>query len=410
MLAAVVAIPHLIAGLGTARFGVLSIAWIVVGYFTLFDFGLGRAMTQLVALKIGEGRADQLPSLMRTGMAMMGTLGFVGAVALAWIAPWLVASKLSIPPTLQAETLWSFYVLALSIPIVIATTALRGILEALQRFDIVNLVRAPLGVLTYLGPLAVLPFSRSLLAMVLVLVAARIASLLAYLLAGVRSYPELARYAPIERDLARQLLSFGGWMTVSNIVAPLLLYIGRLALAVAVSAEAVGYFSTPYDVVTNLLLVPGIFVSVVFPVFARDLPTDRGGVRRLYRLSLLQMTAVLLPLCALTFALAEPALAWWIDPAFAKQSYRVAQWLAVGIFINSFGHISQALVQAYGRPDLTAKLHVAELALYLPYMWWLINNHGIEGAAIAWTVRVTISSIALHLMADRCLAGAIKKS
>lgn len=56
MIAAVIAIPQLIAEMGMARFGVLSLAWIVVGYFSLFDFGLGRAMTQLVSRKIGSGR------------------------------------------------------------------------------------------------------------------------------------------------------------------------------------------------------------------------------------------------------------------------------------------------------------------------------------------------------------------
>jgi O-antigen/teichoic acid export membrane protein len=73
------------------------------------------------------------------------------------------------------------------------------------------------------------------------------------------------------------------------------------------------------------------------------------------------------------------------------------------VFINSFGYISQGLIQAYGRPDLTAKLHIAELVAYIPYMWWLVAHHGIIGAAIAWSIRVTISTIALSLIANACL-------
>ena len=85
-----------------------------------------------------------------------------------------------------------------------------------------------------------------------------------------------------------------------------------------------------------------------------------------------------------------------------------AQLLAVGVFINSFGYISQALIQAYGRPDLTAKLHVAELIAYVPYLWWLVETHGIEGAAIAWVVRVTISTAALAAIANGCLTRGIR--
>src|SRR5690606_37602865 len=91
-------------------------------------------------------------------------------------------------------------------------------------------------------------------------------------------------------------------------------------------------------------------------------------------------------------------------------SYHVAQLLAIGIFVNSFGYISQCLIQAYGRPDLTAKLHVAELIVYIPYMWWLVTNHGIYGAALAWVIRVAISTVALSIIASRCLDGRVKSN
>jgi O-antigen/teichoic acid export membrane protein len=97
-------------------------------------------------------------------------------------------------------------------------------------------------------------------------------------------------------------------------------------------------------------------------------------------------------------------LALWINPDFAETSYRVAQFLAVGVAINSIGLISQALVQAVGRPDLTAKLHVAELILYIPYLWLLTEWHGINGAAAAWVVRVALSTAALLVLAHVCLA------
>jgi len=39
LLVAIFAIPLLIRGLGTDRFGVLTLAWVVIGYFSLFDLG-----------------------------------------------------------------------------------------------------------------------------------------------------------------------------------------------------------------------------------------------------------------------------------------------------------------------------------------------------------------------------------
>src|SRR5437773_8518685 len=61
MLVAVFCIPILIKGLGTDRFGVLTLAWALIGYASLFDLGLGRALTQLVARKLGAGEEHDVP-------------------------------------------------------------------------------------------------------------------------------------------------------------------------------------------------------------------------------------------------------------------------------------------------------------------------------------------------------------
>jgi O-antigen/teichoic acid export membrane protein len=196
-------------------------------------------------------------------------------------------------------------------------------------------------------------------------------------------------------------------MSVSNIVGPVLLYAGRVALAIMVSAEAVAYFSTPYDVVTRILLIPSVFLGVLFPTFVQEFRSDVGSVRALYGRSMLQNLVFVLPPCLVVFLFAKPLIGVWINEEFAEKSYLVAQLIATGVFINSFGQYSQALIQAYGRPDLTAKLHLAELVIYIPYMVWLVDTHGIAGAAIAWVVRVSISTVALVLIARACLTNRI---
>ncbi|NOY58371.1 MAG: hypothetical protein GXO75_05495, partial [Calditrichaeota bacterium] len=59
------------------------------------------------------------------------------------------------------------------------------------------------------------------------------------------------------------------------------------------------------------------------------------------------------------------------------------------------GQIAFAMVQAVGRPDLTAKLHLIEAPFYLLVLWLLVGKFGIQGAAIAWSLRVFVDTIAL---------------
>jgi O-antigen/teichoic acid export membrane protein len=406
LLAAVFSIPPLIHALGAARFGLLSLAWMFVGYFGLFDLGLSRALTHAVALRRGKGSVETIPTLISTAMLAIGVLAILGAATVWLLAPTVVTSLLNLPDTLVAETTNALRVLALSLPFVIVSTGLRGVLEGYQRFDIVNLVRAPLAALAYVGPLAVLPFSTSLVGLVLVLTATRVVACAVYLGACLR----LIAATPTPFFSSRQLgalVTFGGWITVSNVTGPILLYLGRALIAVSVSVEAVTYFATAYDVVINLLLIPAVFVGVLFPAWSRLLPGDLGQARALYVRSLVWTFGAMLVASGAVVWFAAPALEWWIDADFAANAARVTQWIAIGVFINSFGHLSQALVQAYGRPDLTAKLHAIELIAYVPYLWWFIERFAIEGAATAWVVRVSISTLVLAVLAERCLRGTI---
>jgi len=115
------------------------------------------------------------------------------------------------------------------------------------------------------------------------------------------------------------------------------------------------------------------------------------------------MMLALFPSCLLIVTLAQPTLTLWLGAAFAEHSTHVLQWLAVGVFINSLAQIPFALVQAAGRPDLTAKLHLAELPCYFVGIWFLIRTDGIDGAAIAWVGRIIVDTIALLFMAKHVL-------
>src|SRR5882672_938675 len=100
---AVFCIPILIRGLGHERFGVLTLAWALIGYASLFDLGLGRALTQLVAKKLGAGEDSEVPMLVWTSSLLMLLLGVLGAGVVALLSPLLVHRVLNVPVALQRE-------------------------------------------------------------------------------------------------------------------------------------------------------------------------------------------------------------------------------------------------------------------------------------------------------------------
>jgi O-antigen/teichoic acid export membrane protein len=403
LIVAVVCIPVLIRGLGNDRFGVLALAWALIGYASLFDIGLGRALTQLVAKKLGAGEEREVPALVWTSLILMLGLGAAGTGLIVAVSPWLVHHTLKIPEALQAESLWAFYLLGLSVPVVITSAGLRGLLEAHQRFKLVNMVRIPLGVFTFLSPLMVLPFSRSLTAVVGVLVATRVVICLAFLWAAFRVVPELQRAVAWHGPSAGPLLRFGGWMTVTNVIGPLMVTLDRFLIGALVSMTAVAYYATPYEVVTKFLLLPGALMGVMFPAFSASFAKDGERTAALFERSAKSLMLVLFPAMLCTVALAQDGLRFWLGIEFAQHSFRALQWLTVGVFVNGLAYVPFAFLQGVGRPDLTAKLHLVELPLYLILLRWMIATYGIEGAAIAWSIRAAVDALLLFGLAKSFL-------
>ncbi len=403
--AALIAIPLLLDALGTDRLGVLMLAWVIVGYFGLFDFGIGRALTKFVAEKLASDDRD-IPSLFWTACILLGLLGVFMASVLWALAGWLATGVLDLPRQLQGEAADAFRLLALSLPFVVTTSGLRGVLEARQQFVLVNAVRLPLGVLMFVAPLAVLPYSRELPAVVLVLVLVRVAAWLAHLVLCLRSMPALLMQFSLSGGAVGALLRLGTWITVSNMVGPLMVYLDRFMIGAMLSAAAVAYYATPCEIVNKLWLLPAALTGVLFPAFAVHARQRAAEVTVLYHSGIKWTFLAVYPLVLPIVVFAQEGLALWVGDEFARQSFRALQILALGVLLNCVAYVPFTFLQAAGRADLTAKLHLLELPVYLLAAYWLIRLWGIEGAALAWLIRVAADLLLLSIYSRRALPEA----
>ena len=404
LLVALFAIPVLINVLGTERFGMLTIAWIVLGYFSLFDLGLSRAMTQLVSERLGGDREHEVRPMVWTTIALSLALGLLGGVISWMLSPWLVFDVLSMADEGQrSDALRAFYALAVSVPVVVSTASLRGILEARQRFGIINGIRIPLGVFTFAGPLLVLPFSTSLFAIVVILVAGRGVAWAAHFYFAIRAIPGDGMMPALDRYLVGPLLRHGGWFTVSNLISPLMVYMDRFVIGALISVAAVAYYATPWEVVTKLLLIPTALSAVLFPAFGYWYGRDSFRTAELYYRGIRIIVILLFPLALAAVIFARPGLTLWLGASFAEASYRPMQLLTIGVVLNGVAAMPFALLQGSGRPRTTALLHLLEIPIYCGMLWFMLRSWGVAGAALAWLTRVLLDLVMLLIASRRYL-------
>lgn len=408
MFVALITIPLLVHGLGTDRFGVLTLVWIVIGYFSIFDFGIGRSLTKIVSEKLSTGSEDEIPATVWSGMLIVLAFGIAGTAAVLAVSPWIVKSVLSVPEVYIDETISSFYLLGLSIPVVISTSCLIGVISSLQRFDILNAIRIPQGIFNFVAPIAVIPFTKSLLAITTVLVIGRVVIWLIHLAICLHLLPSLKSFVMPTLASIRPLFRFGAWMTVSNVIGPFMIYLDRFVIGAALSIATVAYYATPFEVVSKLLVIPAAVVNVLFPAFAATYITNRNKSLTLFTQGCKHIYILIFPVCLLLTAFSEELLTFWLGSDFAVNSTVVLQLLAIGVFINCLAQVGFYFIQGIGHPDITAKLHIIELPLYFLVLWYALKEHGINGAAFAWGGRALVDMLALFLISKKYLPDSSK--
>jgi O-antigen/teichoic acid export membrane protein len=401
LLIGAITIPYLIEKTGVESFGVLTLVWALIGYFSLFDFGLGRALTQQVAATRSTGELTNLPSLVKTGVWLTAVTGIVGGIILAALTPQLAENWLSVSKSLQPSTEHALLLAAIGIPLTTVTTGLRGILEAYEDFKVVSLLRIGLGAANFgLPAISVLIAGNSLAWMVASLVAARAIAMVGHMWHVNKKLPVGWASAHVSSANIRALLSFGVWMTISNIVGPLMVTADRFFISGVLGAAVVAYYTVPFEVVIRVLILPGAVMSVVFPRLAAVIRSDRFEARRLYRKTLAIVTVALLPVCLVIALGSKLGLRLWLGEAFAEQSWAIVCVMALGLLLNGIASVPFAAIQATGDARKTAYLHMFELIIYVPILYASMKFLGLIGAAIAWTVRVTLDLIFLLIYAQ----------
>ncbi len=393
----VITMPFIIKGLGTARFGFLSIVWIIIGNFVVFDLGLGRAVNKFVAEAIGKGNKNEIPQIIWTALTVQSVFGIIGGIVFAVITPFLTTYFLKIPQDFMNEAKISLYLLAPSIPILLITASLNGALSAYQRFDLINAVKIPISSLTYVILLVCVFLKFNLPDIIIAILFIRLANLIIFAIFSIQLIPALKKYSVLP-SLIPRLFSYGGWIMVSNIVGPILVYLNTFLIGSLLSMSSVAFYSVPYEAITRLWIISSSLTMVLFPAFsALQGIGDKEKLGDLFFRSLkyIFLTSGIISLVLILFA--KNILQIWLGNGFAMQSTLALQILSIGVLINSIAHIPYTLIQGTGRPDITAKFHIVELPLYIITAWFLIVRWGIAGAAAAWTLRVSIDAILLFV-------------
>lgn len=386
-----ITLPLYLHLIGNARYGVLAIVMLLLGYFNFFDLGLARATANRIA-RLHDAPAVEREHVFWTALGLNTGFGLVGGLVLYGVAGATFAHFFKMPDAMRAEVLSTLPWLAASVPVATLSGVLVGTLEGRERFGVVNSLQVLGSLLFQLTPLTVAyVHGPSLDWLIPAAILARAASMLPLAAAVVRALPLRGAGGP-QRALAKPLLGYGGWVTATSLVSPILETLDRLLIGSVLGAASVTHYTVPSELASRFRMLPAAMARSLFPRLSSQNSADAS---RQTADSVGVLAALLTPLIVLGILVMAPFLTLWVGADFAAHAAPVGQIIMVGTWINSLAFLPYTQLQSQGRPDLVAKFHLLELVPFVSLLWLAVATLGLVGAALTYSLRVAVDALLL---------------
>lgn len=374
--------------LNAESFGLLALVLALVGYASVLDGGFARAVVREVAT-LGANNAGAA-KIVGTALWLVLAVGGTAALSFLFLAPWFVG-LIHVTPNLYEYAVEGFRLAALIVPVILLTMVWLAPMEGLNQFAGLNLIRTLGYALMFGGSVLAVWIEPNFVSAVAGLLIGRV--LMAVLSGWASSRVVGSYFGAFDRGAWQSLYRFGGWITVSNLVTPLLDYLDRFVLSVVGGASSIAYYAAPADGMQKMQSLPGAVARALFPLLSARQGQDQ---RQLMMTALLIQALIGMGVAAVLIEWGDQIIALWLGSDYVEASSIVLKVLAVGFAFNAMAWVPQTALQAMGFAKETAFVSLSQVVPYVALLIGLTSAFGFVGTATAWAIRAFV---------DLCLLG-----
>ncbi len=393
--------PYIVYKLGNDSFGIFSVVMVIAGYFSILDFGFGSAVIKYLSEKKDE-EADNKTSGKIIGTAFSSNLfaGFIGSAAMFVFADKLAlyfvhSESGSTGPILQ-EASNAIRICTVIFFLNMASAVFLSILQAKQRFDLLNILMTVNKTALTLGMVIVLASGGNLYHVMYSYLAITLFSLLYYFFSCRKILPIGISFRPqFDRHSFRRLFSFGLFTTIGKVASLLVRQLDRLILGAMMPIKWVSFYSVPSSISLWIVQATTKISPVIFPAASEIRASDSPDkLQTLFTKSMKYCFILSLPLCVLMAAIPDKVLLYWlgpvIGPEFASKSSLSLTFLAVGALFESLTAVPAMIILGIGRPDIQAIFAITSGVANAALLMFLVPRFGINGASLSYMITTTL--------------------
>ena len=396
--------PFLVRKLGLAAYGLWGLAVSLADWIPLLDFGLREALLKYVAAHQAKSDAAAARRTIEAVAFLylgIGLLAAIGVVAASW---WILPHFVSTDRDLR-ELRMVFYILGASAVVGVPAGIMGSLLEGLQRFDILNALRAVHQTLRFALVVVALQLGWGVVGVACADLAARLVLHASRYLVIRRIHPELVPLPKPHLGEIDRLFGLGLWNAIRQAadVASLRVFEPILATFGALPEVGAFYAGRRLAAVPAEAIVP--LAGVLLPLASE---MDAEGRHDALKRTLLETTKLALVVSvpfALIIGIGAPIIQTnWLSGRAPGTEIVMTIFSAVFVAVAAFMP-SESVLIGLGRSRLVSLCTFANLLLTVGLGVPFATRWGAPGLAVAALIATLLTQVAVQIPAAAIACG-----
>lgn len=385
VLSALIFIPLNIDHLGLNLWGAynLSISFFFIVMY--FNIGIGPSVNRLIAIHHEKGDIKEELDIVHSGffLNLLITTIIISLILIFQniIIDYSFKKNISLIELNEIKKL--FFWTSISSGMYLLISYFRNVLEGRQLFLFVSIIRAIIGSFIIVAPLISNKTNLSESGFYIFLMLTVI--LMAYTFYFMRFY-ELPKVKSISIKSVKNILNQGILMSLHSFINPVFIYFDRFLIGNKLGVDFVGVYTSFYDVISRITMVPSSISGGLFPAVAAVSNCTKKSKKILFKALKINLIISLLPLIVIILFGYE-LLVLWLGKEISIGYNNVIIIISISYFLQGFNLIFLRFLQGIEIFKFSLYLNILLLVIYVPVLFFFINSYGVLGVAITFLIK-----------------------
>jgi len=317
--------PYILHRLGDAPFGIWTLIFSLTGYYGLFDLGIRSSIIRYVSKATAVRDMDSAARVVNTSLFSYSCIGAFTLLMTLLVSAYIdIIFHKSISPEFQSVARWLLLMVGTGVSLGFPLGVAGGVLEALQKFYVLNLTNIGSTLLRAFFIVLTLRHGYGLLMVAFITVVMPVLTSILRTAIAWRLLPVAIGFRYVDRSTLREMGAYGGTTLIIIISSRLRFKSDTVIIGAFLSAAAITYFNIGSRIVDYAGEIVESLAQIFMPMSSHsDARGDMCRLRKIFVAGNRFCAFTIFPISATLIILGKSVIALWVGSRYVAQSYPI---------------------------------------------------------------------------------------